>query len=275
MLKVEGNLKITFLIEKEKNTMQKMLNLSGVLFITLLSVIVSLCLIVNVFAKNITVATDTNFPPFEFKDPQTGKHTGFDVELWDAIAKEIGISYELQPMDFNGIIPGLQSGQLDVGIAGMTIKPERAKVIDFSEPYYNAGLLILVKAATKDINKVEDLEGKVVATKLGTTSEDFLKKNAKAKEIKLYPNNDAMFMELMMGGADAVMFDSPVISNYVRETGKDKVMVVGPMYMGQSYGIGFPKGSELVGKVNTALKAIKEKGVYKELYLKWFNTEPK
>ncbi|MBF0303536.1 MAG: glutamine ABC transporter substrate-binding protein [Desulfamplus sp.] len=233
------------------------------------------CPIDSAFAKNITVATDTNFPPFEFKDPKTGKHTGFDVELWDAIAKQIGISYDLQPMDFNGIIPGLQSGQLDVGIAGMTIKPERSKVIDFSDPYYNAGLLLLVKSTTKDINKVEDLAGKVVATKLGTTSEDFLKKNAKAKEVKLYPNNDAMFMEMMMGGADAVMFDSPVISNYVRETGKDKVMVVGPLYMGQSYGIGFPKGSALVGKVNAALKALKDKGIYRELYLKWFNTEPK
>ena len=227
------------------------------------------------FAKNLTIATDTNFPPFEFKDPQTGKHTGFDVELWDAIAKEIGVEYDLQPMDFNGIIPGLQSGQLDAGIAGITIKPERAKVVDFSDPYYNAGLLLLVKASNKDITKVEDLEGKLVATKLGTTSEDFLKKNAKAKEVKLYPNNDAMFMELMMGGADAVMFDSPVIANYVREVGKEKVKVVGPLYMGQSYGIGFPKGSELVGKVNVALKALKENGSYRQLYLKWFNTEPK
>ncbi len=254
------------------NKMDKTVALFKMLALVLM---VTFCFIGNSFAKNITVATDTNFPPFEFKDPQTGKHTGFDVELWDAIAKQIGITYDLQPMDFNGIIPGLQSGQLDVGIAGMTIKPERAKVVDFSDPYYNAGLLILVKSTTKDINKVEDLAGKVVATKLGTTSEDFLKKNAKAKEVKLYPNNDAMFMELMMGGADAVMFDSPVISNYVRETGKGKVVVVGPLYMGQSYGIGFPKGSKLVGKVNAALKTLKEKGTYRELYLKWFNTEPK
>ena len=227
------------------------------------------------FAGTITVATDTNFPPFEFKDPKTGQHTGFDVELWDAIAREIGVEYDLQPMDFNGIIPGLQSGQIDAGIAGMTIKPERAKVVDFSDPYYNAGLLILVKAGRTDIDKVEDLEGKLVATKLGTTSDDFLKKNAKAKEIKLYPNNDAMFMELMMGGVDAVMFDSPVIANFVREVGKEKVKVVGPLYMGQSYGIGFPKGSTLVDKVNKAIKKIKDDGTYRTLYLKWFNTEPK
>ncbi len=233
------------------------------------------CFTASAFAKKITVATDTNFPPFEFKDPKTGHHTGFDVELWDAIARDMGIEYDLQPMDFNGIIPGLQSGQLDAGIAGITIKPERAKVVDFSDPYYNAGLLLLVKADRTDITKVEDLEGRVVATKLGTTSDDFLKKNAKAKEIKLYPNNDAMFMELMMGGADAVMFDSPVIANYVREVGKDRVKVVGPLYMGQSYGIGFPKGSPLVDKVNKSLKKLRDNGTYRTLYLKWFNTEPK
>lgn len=226
-------------------------------------------------AKTLTVATDTNFPPFEFKDPATGKHTGFDVELWDAIAKQLGLDYDLQPMDFNGIIPGLQSGQLDVGIAGMTIKPERAKVVDFSDGYYNAGLLVLVKKDNADISGVEDLKGKIVSTKLGTTSEDFVKKNAHAKEVKLYPNNDSMFMELMTGGADAVVFDSPVIADFMRKAGKGQVKVVGPLYKGQSYGIAFPKGSDLPAKVNGALKALKDNGAYRELYMKWFGTEPK
>lgn len=226
-------------------------------------------------AKKLTVATDTNFPPFEYKDPETGKHTGFDVELWAAIAKEIGAEFDLQPMDFNGIIPGLQSGQLDVGIAGITIKPERAQVVDFSDPYYNAGLLILVKKDNKDITDVKSLKGKIVSTKLGTTSADFANKEAGAKEVKLFPNNDAMFMELMAGGADAVIFDSPVIADFMRKAGKDQVKVVGPLYMGQSYGIGFPKGSDLVAKTNAALKKLKDSGAYRELYIKWFGTEPK
>ena len=225
-------------------------------------------------AEKIIVATDTNFPPFEFKD-KSGQHTGFDVELWDAVAKVIGLEYELQPMDFNGIIPGLQTHQLDVGIAGMTIKPERAEVVDFSDPYYDAGLLLLVRNDTTDINAIEDLKGKVVSTKLGTTSEDFAKKNAAAKEVKLFPNNDAMFLELMTGGADAVIFDSPVIAEFMRTAGKGQFKVVGPLYMGQSYGIAFPKGSALVPKVNDALKQLREDGSYKALYLKWFNTDPK
>lgn len=230
---------------------------------------------VTASAKKLTVACDTNFPPFEFKDPKTGEHTGFDVELWAAIAKIIGVDYVLQPMDFNGIIPGLQSGQLDVGIAGITIKPERAEVVDFSDGYYNAGLLLLVAEDNEDIADIDSVEGKVVATKLGTTSADFLKENAKAKDIKLFPNNDAMFMELMSGGADAVLFDSPVVSDFVRKAGQGKVKIVGPIYQGQSYGIGFPKGSELVEKVNAALKTLKENGEYEKLYVKWFGTTPK
>lgn len=226
-------------------------------------------------AGSITVACDTSFPPFEFKDPATGKHTGFDVELWQAIAKEIGVEYDLQPMDFNGIIPGLQSNQIDVGIAGITIKPSREKVVDFSDPYYNAGLLILVKADNEDVKDIKDLKGKVVATKLGTTSADFVKANAQASDVKLFPNNDAMFMELMSGGADAVMFDSPVVSNFMRTAGKGQVKVVGPIYQGQSYGIAFPKGSKLVAKVNAAIKTLRENGTYHDLYVKWFGTEPK
>lgn len=243
--------------------------------IVVLAFLVLMACATTVSAKKLVVATDTNFPPFEFKDPASGKHTGFDVELWDAIAKEIGAEYDLQPMDFNGIIPGLQSGQVDVGIAGITIKPERAEVVDFSDPYYNAGLLILVKADNTEITDVKSLAGKTVSTKLGTTSEDFAKKEAGAKEVKLFPNNDAMFMELLTGGADAVIFDSPVISDFMRTAGKGQVKVVGPLYMGQSYGIGFPKGSEIVSKTNAALKKLKESGAYRELYIKWFGTEPK
>ncbi len=244
--------------------------------IALITVIaINLTMSATAIAKKLTVACDTNFPPFEFKDPATGKHTGFDVDLWKAIAQELGLEYELQPMDFNGIIPGLQSGQLDVGIAGITIKPERAKVVDFSDGYYKAGLLILVGIDNTVITDITGLKGKVVSTKLGTTSMDFVKANAHAKDVKLFPNNDAMFMELMSGGADAVVFDSPVISDFVRKAGQGKVKIVGPIYQGQSYGIGFPKGSELVGKVNKALSTLRENGTYRTLYKKWFGTEPK
>ncbi len=221
----------------------------------------------------LVVGCDTNFMPFEFK--QDGKYVGFDIDFWAAIAKEIGVEYDLQPMDFNGLIPALQTGNIDVAIAAMTIKSEREEVVDFAYPYYDAGLIILVRADEQNIKSLEDLKGKNVATKLGTTSADFVNKNAQAKEVKLYPNIDGAYMELDTGGADAVLFDSPAVLYYSQTAGKGKTKVVGPLYMGQSYGIAFPQGSPLAEKSSIAILKLMENGTYAEIYKKWFGTDPK
>lgn len=223
-------------------------------------------------AAETVVGVDANFMPFEFK--VDGKLTGFDVELFEAIAKEIGLDFKWQTMDFNGIIPGLQSKSIDAAIAGITIKSEREMVVDFSHPYYDSGLIILVAANNNDIKVLEDLKGKRVATKLATTSEDYLKKNVKTKELKLLPNTDNLFMELMSGGVDAVFFDSPPLLYFAQNQGKGKVKTVGPLYQGQPYGIAFPEGSPLREKVNVALLKLKENGTYDKLYEKWFGASP-
>lgn len=240
----------------------------------LLSVLLVAFIATSASAAKLVVATDTNFPPFEFKDPKTGEHVGFDVELWDAIAKEAGVEYDLQPMAFKGIVPGLQSAQLDAGIAGMSITDKRKEVVDFSDGYYDSGLLLLVKKGS-GIKGLEGLASKKVATKTGTTSVDFLKENAPQAELALYPNDNAMFMELMTGGVDAVMFDKPVVESFVSKSGQGQVEIVGDLYAGQPYGIGFPKGSELVAKVNVALAKLRENGEYAKIYEKWFGVAPR
>jgi len=230
------------------------------------------CVSANAMAKQLVVGVDANFMPFEFK--VDGKLTGFDVELWDAIAKDLGLDYKWQTMDFNGIIPALQSRSIDAAIAGITVKSEREKVVDFSYPYYDAGLIILVQADNDNISSIDDFEDKVVATKLGTTSADFLK-TVPTKDVKLLPNTDNLFMELLSGGADAVFFDSPPLLYYAQNQGKGKVKTVGPLYQGQSYGIAFPQGSELREKVTITLLKFMEDGTYNELYEEWFGTAPK
>jgi glutamine transport system substrate-binding protein len=224
-------------------------------------------------AKPLTVGCDTNFMPFEFKGPD-GKYTGFDIDLWAAIAKDLGLEYELQPMDFNGLIPALQSANIDAAIAGMTIKSKREEVVDFAFPYYDSGLLLMVRADEKGIGGIEDLGDKVVATKLGTTSADFAKK-IKTKDIKLFPNIDGAYMELRSGGADAVIFDKPAILYYIKTEGKGAVKNVGPLYEGQPYGIAFPQGSELREKVSITILKFMEDGTYAEIYKKWFGEAPK
>ena len=218
--------------------------------------------------KELLVATDTAFVPFEFK--QDGKYTGFDIELWDAIAKQAGLKYSLRPMDFNGIIPGLQTRNIDVALAGITIRDDRKKVIDFSDPYYESGLAILVGKDNNTIKTAKDLEGKMVAVKIGTATVDYLKANVPNAKLKLFPNIDNAFLELATGRVDAVVHDTPNLQYFAKTGGQGRVKVVGSLKSGAFYGIAFPKGSDLVPTVNKALKALQDNGQYDALYTKWF-----
>src|SRR3546814_6210221 len=100
------------------------------------------------------------------------------------------------PMDFNGIIPGVQTRNIDVALAGITIRDDRKKVIDFSDPYYESGLAILVNKDNNAIKTAKDLEGKMVAVKIGTATVDYLKANVPNDKLKLFPNFDNAFLHL-------------------------------------------------------------------------------
>jgi glutamine transport system substrate-binding protein len=232
---------------------------------------------VSLAKDKVIVATDTNFKPFSFKNSE-GVYTGFDVEFWAAIAKEMNIEYTLQPMDFNGIIPGLQSGNVDVAVAGMSVKSKREEVIDFAFPYYKAGLVIMVKADNQDIMSIEDFPGKIVATKQGTSTVDFLNSGgwtSKLKELKKFPNISDAFMELAAGGCDAVFFDLPPLADYANNTGKGKVVLRDPLYMGHYYGIATPAGSALRDDISIGILRLMENGTYADIYQKWFFSAPK
>lgn len=225
-------------------------------------------------AEKLIVGVDTSFVPFEYLNQETGKYEGFDIDLWSEIAKEIGVEYELQPMDFNGLIPALQSGSIDAALAAMTIKAEREEKVDFSIPYYDAGLLVLVRADEENIKSVDDLAGKVVATKTGTTSYNYSMAIKGVGKVVPFPNIDGAYMELGNKGADAVVFDSPNVLYYAANKGKGKVKPVGDILQAEQYGIAFPTGSELTSKANDALNKMFEDGKYNEIYKKWFGKEP-
>jgi glutamine transport system substrate-binding protein len=221
--------------------------------------------------KTLTVATDTAFVPFEFKQGST--YTGFDIDLWAAIAKELNLKYKLQPMDFNGIIPGLQTNNIDVALAGITIRDDRKKVIDFSDPYYDSGLAILVAQDNNTIKSAADLAGKNVAVKTGTATVDFLKTQVPGANLKLFPNIDNAYLELATGRVDAAVHDTPNVQYYANTAGKGRVKVVGTVKSGDFYGIAFPKGSPLVAQVNKALATLKANGQYDAIYTKWFGAK--
>lgn len=222
-------------------------------------------------AETLVVACDTAFVPFEFK--QGDKYVGFDIDMWDAIAREIGVDYKLQPMDFNGILPALQTRNVDVALAGITIKDERKKVIDFSDGYYDSGFMLMV-AANSPIKGSTDLKGKTLAIKTGTSAADYAKANFAGTELRQFPNIDNAYLELATGRVDAAMHDTPNVLYYANTAGKGRVKVVGTQMMAHQYGIGFPKGSPLVPKVNAALAKMKVDGRYNTIYKKWFGVEP-
>ncbi|MGY6706297.1 glutamine ABC transporter substrate-binding protein GlnH [Roseinatronobacter sp.] len=222
-------------------------------------------------ANKLVVATDTAFVPFEFM--QDGEYVGFDIDMWTMIAEELELEFDLRPMDFNGIIPGLQTGQVDVALAGITIREDRAEVIDFSDGYYDSGFLIMVPADS-DIESSADLAGKTLAVRTGTSASDYARENFTDTELRLFPNIDNAYLELRTGRVDAAMHDTPNVLYYIATAGDGQVKAVGEQMMAHQYGIGFPKGSDLVEPVNQVLANMREDGRYDEIYMKWFGTTP-
>ncbi len=228
-----------------------------------------------VSAETLRVVTDPSFVPFEMMDQETGEMVGFDMEIIAEVAERAGFEYDLNTMDFNGIIPALQTGNVDIAIAGITITDERSQIVDFSDPYYDSGLRILVRNSDDAVEELDDLEGKKVGTKIGSTSYDFLVKNLEEEDgVTPYPGSSDMYMALMSGAVDAVFYDAPNVGYFARTKGDGKVKTVGPLYEGQQYGIALKKGSEWVDEVNEALASIKEDGTYKTIYEKWFGPMP-
>ncbi len=243
------------------------------LIAALLGVATTFALSAQAADKEIIVATDTAFVPFQFKEGD--KYTGFDIDLFDAIAREAGIKYKLQPMDFNGIIPSLQTRNVDAAIAGISIKEERKKILDFSDPYYNSGVAIMVQVKDVDtIKSLDDLKEKTVAIKTGSGPVDFVKKNVPSAKIKLFPNSDNAFLDLQSANSDAVVYDTPNLQYYAKTAGAGKVAVSAILNSDDQYGIAFPKGSDLVAKVNEGLKKVRESGEYDKIHAKWFGDAP-
>lgn len=241
--------------------------------VSVIAAIMILLLCSMSYSEELRVGVDTAFVPFEFKG-KDGKYTGFDVDLWDAITRRLNLKYKLIPMDFNGLISGLTTGNLDAVLAAIFIKSSREKAIDFSHPYFRAGLKVMVRTENQDINGPENLKGKVVAVKTGTATVDYVN-TLGAKKIVKFPNIDQAYLELVTGGADAAMHDTPNVLYYIKTAGRGKVKAVGPDVKAAYYGIGFQQGSALRDKVNIALLEMMEDGEYDKIYIKWFGSAPK
>lgn len=219
-------------------------------------------------AKVLRVGTEPVFAPFEFPKENSKELTGFDIELIEALGQKMGYKVEMVSMGFDALIPALNSNNIDVAIAGMTITDERKKVVDFTESYYTSGLMIMVRKDS-NVKSIDDLKGKTIACQIGTTGEN-KSRSVEGATVKAFNTQDEASLELKNGGADAVIGDAPVVEYYMTKAGKDFAKTVGERMESEPYGIAVKKGSKLAGDLNKALAELKKSGEYDKLYTKWF-----
>ena len=224
--------------------------------------------------KKYIIATDTTFAPFEFKNDQD-EYVGVDIELLKAIAEDQGFEYELQPLGFDAAVTALETNQADAVIAGMSITDERKEKYDFSEPYYDSGVVMAIKADNDDIKSYEDLKGKKVAAKTGTEGATFAE-SIKEKydfEISYFDESPNMYEDVKTGNTVACFEDYPVMGYGISQN--NGLKMVTDMEKGSSYGFAVLKGknAELLEKFNAGLKNVKESGKYDEIVNKYIKTE--
>lgn len=217
-----------------------------------------------------TVGIDTTYPPFEFQ--VGGEYQGIDVELIKAIAENQGFEIQFRPMDFIGIIPALEEGELDLAIAGMSITEERQKVLDFSDPYFDAGLALVTTKDNTEIAALDDLDGKVIAVKSGTTGSKFVGENQEkyGYRIAYFDDSPSMFLDVASGYSEAFVEDYPVIAYAITSRNLD-LKVIEERLTGEQYGIAVLKGEhgELLQQINDGLQQLKDDGTYKEIVEKY------
>lgn len=213
------------------------------------------------------VGTEAQFPPFEIVDSK-GNVVGFDVDLLNAIAEDQGFKVEYLDQDFAGLIPALQTGNIDMIASGMTITEEREGEVDFSEPYITAGLALAVTTGNEEIQSVDDLKGKTVAVQTGSTGfmkAEELKEAGVIAEIKDFPHVNEAIEELKIGGAEVMINDLPVTEAFIAAQ-PGIIKIVGEPLNSESYGFAVRTGNtELLQKINTGLENVKASGKYDEL----------
>jgi ABC-type amino acid transport substrate-binding protein len=221
--------------------------------------------------ETLTVGSDIPYPPFEQK-ASGGGYTGFDVELMEAIGKEIGREPEFIDSSFETIFRDVGQGKFEAVMSAATITEEREKEVSFSLPYYLSEQAILVKEGS-EITGLSDLKGKVVAAQQGTTGLELGKEKAEAKELRPYPEGPDADNALKAGTVEAVIIDAPVAKQQAEELGGIEIVEKVPTE--ETYGIAVSKeNTELVEQINEGLKKTIEDGSYAKVYEKWFKEAP-
>ena len=206
----------------------------------------------------LVVATSPDFPPFEYLEG--GEVVGIEVDILNKVAEKMGMELDIQQMDFDSVIPGVQAGKFDVGMSGITVTDKRKENVDFSSVYFMAAQAIVVTADSGITGKA-DLEGKKVSVQTGTTAEEYCMGNG-YEVLAFTANNDAA-AALTSGKVDAWVVDNEVALAMAPELG---LTVLDEAMTSEPYAFAFQKGSELVTPFNEALDALLSDGTVEQIF---------
>ena len=216
----------------------------------------------------LTIATSPDFPPFE--NLEGDEYVGFDIELGKAIAEQLGLECEFATIQFDGIVPAIQAGgQADVGISGITVDPERAESVDFTDPYYIADQSVAVMKGgditSDNVDEALNAEGMIIAVQSGTTGETFAQENFPNATIQPYGNATDAFAAMQAGQANAVCMDKAVVEKMLAEAYTDAEIVKNAA-TGEEYAVAVSKDNpELLAAINEAIATLQENGTIDDL----------
>jgi polar amino acid transport system substrate-binding protein len=231
--------------------------------------------IVDLECREVTIAVENAYLPFNYIDPDTGKADGWDYDVWDEICTRLHCKPVYTEAAWDGMIQAVADGQFDAAADGITITDERAEIVDFSDGYINIEQRLLVRIDEDRISSIDDIvndENLKLGTQSGTTNYETAIKFLPEERIQAFEQFPFAVQALIAGDIDAVIIDEVAGQGYMGENA-DELKLVGPSLSSDQLGFIYPKGSDLAGPVNQAIAAMKADGTLAEINLKYFGPD--
>tara|TARA_R100000935_G_scaffold8041_2_gene16918 strand:- start:202 stop:1125 length:924 start_codon:yes stop_codon:yes gene_type:complete len=218
------------------------------------------------------IGTEGAYAPFNYTNAD-GTLGGFDIEIANAICADMQVTCEIMAQDWDGIIPGLKAGKYDAIVAAMSVTPERAQQVAFTDPYFSNALVFLAKKdSTFDPAKVTDINAHSIAAQRSTISSQWLENTYPKADMKLYDTLSNAFLDLGAGRVDAMISDKlPAIEWLSSTSGNNYVLKGAEIDINDNFAIAVrPNDEALQAKINTSLSNIKANGTYDKINQKYF-----